>query len=249
MKRFVMTGVLTVLTAVAVANPAATTPNPSTQPASTIATDTATSVPTLTGPTQNLSPNVLKLAMSAYDCAQLSGVAKSKTLTVIDYSLPSTTPRMWVIDVQQNKVLFNSLVAHGQGSGDQVKTTRFSNQNSSHATSLGLFVTGAVYQGKNGYSLKLYGLDKGFNDNAAARAVVVHGAPYVSESIADSGRLGRSWGCPAVPQKLAKPIIDTIKDGNLVFSYYPDSKWLSQSKYVNCPTSVLAQRQPSTQQG
>lgn len=188
---------------------------------------------------KEINPKVLKLAESAYQCAEISGVAKSKNLTIIDYSLPSDQQRMWVIDMSKNKVIYNTFVAHGQGSGN-LMATHFSNEPSSHASSLGLYLTGNVYEGHNGYSLRLYGLDKGFNDHALSRAVVMHGAPYVSDGIARGGRLGRSWGCPAVPQPLAKPIIDTIKNGNLVFAYYPDKHWLGQSKYINCSAKLAA---------
>lgn len=177
--------------------------------------------------------DVLNLAKSAYNCAIKAGTAKPKTLTVIDYSLPSTEKRMWVIDMQNDNTLFHTLVSHGQGSG-QVTPTKFSNKSGSHATSLGLYKTENSYYGRNGYSLRLAGLDKGYNDNAKSRAVVIHGAPYVSEKTAKSGRLGRSWGCPAVAKELAKPIINTIKEGDLVFAYYPDQKWLNDSEFLNC---------------
>jgi len=193
------------------------------------------------------NPEVLKLAKSAYDCAVLSGkVAKPQTLTVIDYSLASSMKRLWVIDMKNNQVLYNTLVAHGQGSGGAIPT-RFSNTSSSHATSLGLFKTGDTYQGRNGFSMRLIGLDDGFNSNALSRAVVMHGAPYVSDARAKSGFIGRSWGCPAVPQKLAAPIINTIKGGNLVFAYYPDSKLLKKSKYLNCSSNALMANNASKQ--
>lgn len=194
----------------------------------------------LKGPTNNLNPQVLKLAMSAYQCAELSGVSHSKLLTIIDYSLPSSTQRMWVIDTAGQKVLYNTSVAHGQGSGD-VNATHFSNSPRSHASSLGLYLTEDVYQGHNGYSLRLKGLDQGFNDNALSRAVVMHGADYVSAS----GHVGRSWGCPALPRQVAKPIIQTIKDQSLVFAYYPDKNWLKKSKYINCSSKALASNNKS----
>ncbi len=188
----------------------------------------------------SLNPQVLKLATTAYDCAILSGVAKPGNLTVIDYSLPSNEKRMWVINMKSKQVLYNTYVAHGKNSGN-VMASRFSNAPQSLATSLGLFKTADSYMGGNGYSLRLIGLDSGYNDKAYARNVVIHGAPYVSESIAKStGRVGRSWGCPAVPQPLAKPIINTIKGGSLVFAYYPNTAWMKSSKYLNCPTNLLA---------
>ena len=186
------------------------------------------------------NPQVMKLATDAYDCAIGSGVAKPGILTVIDYSLPSNQKRMWVIDMKTKKTLYNTYVAHGKGSGNTT-ATKFSNVPQSLATSLGLFKTADSYMGGNGYSLRLIGLDAGYNNNAYARNVVIHGAPYVSESIAQkTGRVGRSWGCPAVPQPLAKPIINTIKGGNLVFAYYPNTAWMKSSKYLNCPANLLA---------
>lgn len=186
--------------------------------------------------TQAPSADVLKLAKIAYECAVASGLPRAKNLTIIDYSLPSSQKRLWVMDMQNNRILFNSLVAHGVASGDN-KATYFSNVQDSHASSLGLYLTGRSYVGHYGYSLRLKGLDAGFNDKAESRDVVVHGASYVSSSYARAGAVGRTWGCPAVPEKLAKPIINTIKGNNLVFAYYPDSHWLSVSKYLHCPAS------------
>ena len=140
-------------------------------------------------------------------------------MTVIDYSLPSTAPRLWVLDLARHRVLFHELVAHGAGSGDNF-ATRFSNEPDSRQTSLGLFLTGGTYEGGNGYSLRLRGLEPGVNDLAAERNIVIHGAWYVSvEHASRYGRLGRSWGCPALPQEVAGTIIDTIKDGSFVFAY------------------------------
>lgn len=189
--------------------------------------------PALQASAKNIDPAVLKLALNAYNCAVLQGMAKKKLLTIIDYSKPSSQQRMWVFDVAQNKMLFNTLVAHGQGSGD-VMAQRFSNNASTHASSLGLFQTADIYQGHNGTSLRLNGLEPGFNSNALSRSVVIHGAAYVNQQQAQAGRIGRSWGCPAVPKELAKPIINTISNGSLVFAYYPDSTWLKKSQYLNC---------------
>lgn len=192
---------------------------------------------------QDLNPNVLKLALNAYECARLSGVTQQDTLTIIDYSKPSTEKRLWVIDLASKKTLYHSLVAHGKGSGN-LQATRFSNKPDTHASSIGLYLTGTVYKGRHGISLRLNGLDEGFNDQAAARAIVVHGAPYVNDAIAEkNGRLGLSWGCPAVPKQLAAPLINTIKNGTLVFAYYPDHQWLKKSKYMNCPAAALKSSQ------
>lgn len=158
--------------------------------------------------------------------------AETKILTVCDFSLSSTVKRLWVIDVAEKKILFNSLVAHGKNTGEEF-ATRFSNTESSYQSSMGFYVTDATYQGGNGYSLKLLGMDKGYNDAALQRAVVMHGADYVSEEfIAVHKRIGRSWGCPAVPQALAKPIINTIKGKNCLFIYYPDEKYLASSEWL-----------------
>jgi len=145
------------------------------------------------------NPQVLSLATRAADCAQRQGLLDGfRHLAVIDYSLPSTKPRLWVFDVAQGRLLFQELVAHGRNTGEHL-AERFSNVEGSKMSSLGLFRTAETYYGSNGYSLRMHGLDAGFNDNALVRAIVMHGAPYVSEAIAERlGRLGRSWGYPAV---------------------------------------------------
>jgi hypothetical protein len=178
-----------------------------------------------------LSPRALSMALDAVSGARAGGAAgRSDLLTVIDYSLPSTTPRLWVLDVARGRVLFHELVAHGAGSGDNY-ATHFSNTMDSRQTSLGLFLTGGTYEGGNGYSLRLQGLDPGINDHAAERNIVIHGAWYVSAEHAQQyGRLGRSWGCPALPQADAHSVIDAIKDGTFVYSYSPDRSLLKTSR-------------------
>jgi hypothetical protein len=180
-----------------------------------------------------LERDVFDLALNAATCAVRSGAAKSpRTLTVIDYSRPSSEKRLWVFDLNTRELLYEELVAHGQGTGANL-ATRFSNEDESHQTSLGLFLTDTTYVGKNGYSLRLDGLDEGFNDRARERAIVMHGAPYVSEAfVRSNGRLGRSWGCPAVSDAVARELIDRVKGGGLVFAYYPDAEWLKSSKYL-----------------
>jgi len=151
---------------------------------------------------------------------------------VIDYSLPSTAPRLWLIDRTDGRVLRHLLVAHGRGSGENI-ASRFSNRDGSLASSLGLFLTEETYVGKNGYSLRLRGLEPGINDRARDRAIVLHGAPYVSPEFARvHGRLGRSWGCPAVELEVAHPLIDQIRDGSLLFIYAPDPGWLERSRLL-----------------
>ena len=181
------------------------------------------------------NPQVLALAARAAECARKQGVLDGfHHLAVIDYSLPSTRPRLWVFDLERGRLLFQELVAHGRNTGE-AHAERFSNAEGSHMSSIGLFKTLEPYYGSNGYSLRLSGLDPGFNDNALARAIVMHGAPYVSEAIAERlGRLGRSWGCPALRPEIARTVIDTLKGGALLFAYYPDRKWLSESPYFQC---------------
>lgn len=184
----------------------------------------------------SLEVNVLELALNAASCAVRTGqVSNPKTLTVIDYSRPSSQERLWVIDLTSHELLYEELVAHGQGSGGAT-ATMFSNEPETHRTSLGLFKTGDTYVGKNGYSLRLDGLDQGINDRARERAIVMHGAPYVSDQfVRANGRLGRSWGCPAIRNDIAREMIDRVKGDGLVFAYYPDAKWLTSSKFLgNC---------------
>lgn len=175
---------------------------------------------------QGLSPQVLAMALDAVSCARSRGVSgRDDLLTIIDYTLPSTEPRLWVLDLARGEVLFHELVAHGQGSGDNY-ATRFSNVKDSRQTSLGLFRTGGTYVGGNGYSMKLQGLDQGVNDRAEERYIVMHGAWYVSpEHARRQGRLGRSWGCPALSEQIAPRVIDTIKGGSFVFSYSGTDSW------------------------
>lgn len=153
-------------------------------------------------------------------------------LTVIDFNLPSSEKRMYVLDLEKKKILFVTYVAHGQNSGEKYATS-FSNRNGSHQSSLGFYRTAGTYQGGNGYSLLLDGLEEGINDQARSRAIVIHGADYCSEEvIRSSGRLGRSFGCPALPRELTKPIINTIKGGSLLFIYADQPGYLSISKVL-----------------
>ncbi len=183
-------------------------------------------------------PGVLALALEARQCAVEHGdVAADARLAVIDYSMPSTQRRLWIFDMADAdapELLYNEYVAHGQGSGGNVPT-RFSNEDGTHATSLGLFVTAETYYGSNGYSLRMDGQDEGFNDNARRRAIVIHGADYVNPAnFASLGRAGRSWGCPALRQAVAREVIDVLKDGQLVFSYADDDKFLAKGQSFAC---------------
>jgi hypothetical protein len=177
---------------------------------------------------QNLNPTALKLGIRAYDNARKDGLDKEGMLTIIDYSLPSSARRLWVINLNNGNVPFNIHVANGHG-GEK----HFSNQPSSLASSIGVYETGNTYIGKHGYSMRLIGLDKGFNDKVYTRTVVMHAAWYVSKSfLAKYGRLGRSWGCPAISKKAQKPVISKIKNGTIMLAYYPNKEWMEDSKYL-----------------
>lgn len=179
-----------------------------------------------------LDKKVLKMALVAYKKASSKGTVKKPVLTVIDYSLPSSKQRMWIFDLRKEKLLYNTYVAHGMNSGMNTPH-HFSNKSSSKETSLGTYVTRDTYIGSKGLSLNLQGLERGFNDNAYNRRVVIHGAWYVEpDFIKKTGRAGRSWGCPSIAKTLAKPVINTIKNGSVVFAYYPDKNYLSHSGYA-----------------
>jgi hypothetical protein len=182
-----------------------------------------------------LDPGVLALALEARTCAVRKGDAgEDARLTVIDYSLPSTAKRLWVFDVAAGKLLFREHVSHGQGSGENV-ARKFSNIEGSYQTSLGLYRTAETYMGGNGYSLRMDGLDPGFNDAARQRAIVIHGAWYANpDLIARQGRLGRSQGCPALRESVARVLIDTIKQQHLVFAYADDAAFLSRGRSFAC---------------
>lgn len=191
------------------------------------------------------NPRVLALALEARDCAATElGSAPSPRLAVIDYSLPSTVPRLWVFDLAGQSLLFHEYVAHGQGTGENL-AHNFSNHDGSHESSLGLFRTGDTYQGHNGYSLRMEGLEPGVNDAAMARAIVMHGAAYVNPAAAHlQGRLGRSWGCPALRPQVAAAVIDSLKNGQMIFAYYPDSNWLAHSPFLECKSKHLVASVP-----
>ncbi|MCD4793506.1 MAG: murein L,D-transpeptidase catalytic domain family protein [Bacteroidales bacterium] len=172
---------------------------------------------------------VFKMAMIGY--YQLNQ-KKKNIITIIDYSKPSTKKRFFVIDIDNNKLLYNCLTAHGKKSGNNY-ASEFSNMPGSKMSSIGFFITAETYSGKHGYSLKLDGTEKDINDNARKRAIVIHAANYVSKSfIKKHGRLGRSWGCPALPPKLSKNIINTIKNGSVLFIYGNDKNYLIKSEYM-----------------
>lgn len=172
-------------------------------------------------------------ALEGFNDLKSKGKIKRDILTLIDFSLSSNTKRLWIIDMSTNTVLYNSLVAHGRNTGDEFAKS-FSNKPESYKSSLGFYATGEVYQGKHGLSLKLDGLEKGVNDKARERAVVMHGADYVAESfIKQNKRLGRSLGCPAIPVGMTKEIINTIKDKSCLFIYHPSSAKRDLRKQVS----------------
>jgi hypothetical protein len=175
----------------------------------------------LLGAAPTMRPEALRPALSAWRALHLRGEISRPLLTVIDYGLPSTVKRMWVFDLASRRLLFHELVSHGRNSGDDLARS-FSNEEGSLMTSLGAFVTGTAYNGRNGYSLRLRGMEPGMNDRAEARAIVIHGAPYVREEMAHKqGRLGRSYGCPAVRIAIARKLIHEVKDRTLVYAWHP----------------------------
>lgn len=188
-----------------------------------------------------LDRKVLAKAVSAMECATNNGMSPAERLAVIDFSRPSSVPRLWIFDLKRRKLLLEELVAHGQNSGED-RATSFSNIIGSNQSSLGLFRTSESYIGRHGYSLRMDGLEPGVNDNARDRAIVIHAADYVDPAWIDrQGRIGRSQGCPAVRPQVAQKVVDSLKDGQFMFSYYPDPQWLASSPYLKCePRRVAA---------
>ncbi len=186
-----------------------------------------------------LDANVRRAALDVVSCAQASGIGKAaRSVTIIDYGRTSLEPRLWVVDIKTGAALVQEYVAHGRNSGEN-RTTSFSNAMNSHQSSLGLFVTAETYKGANGYSMRMDGLVPGVNDAARDRAIVMHGAPYVNpETGAKQGRLGRSWGCPALRSAVAEGVIDLIKGGNFVFAWHPDKDWVGASPYAKCVVAM-----------
>lgn len=177
---------------------------------------------------KGLSREAFDIAIAGYEKLAAQGKIRNTKLSIVDFSQPSTRNRLYIIDLAARKLLFHTLVAHGRNSGN-VMATRFSNTNESLQSSLGFFVTGEKYIGKHGLSLRMDGQENS-NNNARARAIVVHGADYVSERfVKQTGYLGRSWGCPAVNPELNEPIINTIGNGSCLFIYSPQSSYISTS--------------------
>ncbi|MBN3583698.1 murein L,D-transpeptidase catalytic domain family protein [Algoriphagus aestuarii] len=173
---------------------------------------------------------VFEIALKGWQ--KLNSDMKSKVITIIDFSLPSTEKRLWIIDPTNQLVLLNTVVSHGRNSGN-LMASKFSNKPESYQSSLGFYKTAETYQGKHGYSLRLDGLEQGFNDQARNRAIVIHGADYAREEFAKTtGRLGRSLGCPALPTEISSKAIDFIKDGSLLFIYGQDESYLKSSTLI-----------------
>lgn len=196
-----------------------------------------------------LNPVVFETAYRGYINLRSAGKLSSEKdiLSIADYSLSSNVPRLWIIDLKNNKVLENTYVAHGQGTGEEFANA-FSNTENSHQSSLGFYATGDTYIGEHGLSLYLHGMDNNFNSAAYKRSVVLHGAAYVSEGfIRANQRLGRSWGCPAVAQELAPEIINTIKEGTCLFIYHPTQKYLSSSYWLNKNNKNMQQQMEQKQ--
>jgi len=181
-----------------------------------------------------LSKDAFKYGLKGYEYLRSTGkIQNDKIISIADFSLPSRKKRLFVIDVKNNKVLFNTYVSHGRNSGREV-AQEFSNEPESYKSSLGFYVTGSTYNGKHGYSMQLMGEEAGFNDNALSRAIVMHSAEYVSESVAKmQGYIGRSLGCPALSPEMYKPVIEKIKGGSCLFIYSPNKYYLAHSKIIN----------------
>jgi len=182
----------------------------------------------------SLSRNAFLYGLQGYSRLIAEGaVQRDDVITVIDFSLPSWKKRLFVIDLEKGKLLFNTYVSHGKNSGAAM-ATRFSNRYNSYQSSPGFYVTRDTYFGQHGFSLRLDGKEKGINDNAMERAIVMHAADYAStQSIRTLGFLGRSLGCPAIPPAVHKPLINTIKEGSCLFIYSPDKNYINRSRLIN----------------
>jgi hypothetical protein len=183
-----------------------------------------------------LSKEAFNEAMTGFLNLKRGGaIQKTGVLSIVDFSLPSFKKRLFVLDMVNGKLLFNTLVAHGRNSG-QVMATKFSNRFRSFESSLGFYLTGETYIGQKGYSLRLLGMEQGINSNAYGRGIVVHAADYVNEEISRIyGRLGRSEGCPSIPSDIHRYLIEAIKDGSCLFIYGKDKKYISRSKLLKEP--------------
>jgi hypothetical protein len=187
-----------------------------------------------------LSQEAFDYALVGYEKLVQEGKIKNDDiLTIVDFSRPSSEKRLFVIDLQNGKLLFNTLVSHGRNSG-KGQANAFSNAPNSFKSSLGFYVTGTTYSGAHGYSLRLNGEEKGINDNALSRGIVMHCADYVNESLVRSqGYIGRSLGCPAIPTNVHKKVIAAIKDGSCLFLYSPDKGYTAKSQIIKLSKGVM----------
>lgn len=198
----------------------------------------------------SLDPAIKAQALDIVECAQRQGIgADARSVTIIDYGRPSLEPRLWTIALDTGVVEVEEYVAHGKNSGANL-ASRFSNTMNSLQTSLGLFITAETYVGGNGYSLRLDGLVPGVNDRARDRAIVIHGARYVDPVAgAKQGRLGRSFGCPALRSAVANGLIDMIKGGNFIYAHHPKTDWVMQSPFGKCARSASNSRSAGLRSG
>jgi hypothetical protein len=181
----------------------------------------------------NINRQALAYALHGYEqLKNLGQIRNLRFLTIADFSKPSNEERLYVIDMLLEQVVIQSLVAHGNKSGTLFANI-FSNKNASHKSSLGFYITGNIYKGRNGASLELNGMEQGINDHAKDRAIVIHGADYVSPSfIKQQGYIGRSQGCPAVPNNQVQAIIETIQGASCMFVYAPSKAYLQKSRLL-----------------
>lgn len=188
-----------------------------------------------------IDQTVLNKALLSMQCAVNNGLPNADRLAIIDFSLPSTENRLWIFDLANQQLILEELVAHGNNTGDKYATD-FSNIIGSHQSSIGLFRTQESYFGRHGYSLRMDGLEPGVNDKARERAIVIHAADYVDPEWIDRyGRIGRSQGCPAVRPEVVDTVVNNLKDGQFLFTYYPDQDWLASSAFLNCHPQRVAQ--------
>lgn len=188
---------------------------------------------------KTMSRDVINKVVTSLHCAEKYHIQHKPILTVIDYSLPSNQKRLWIFDLEHNKLLYHTYVGHGITSG-ALLTNHFSNRNNSKATSMGVYLTDKAYYGREGMSMRLTGIDSRFNNNAAMRYIVMHGGWYMDPKFIEQyGRSGRSWGCPALPKTLTKEIINTIKDKSFMVMYYPSERWFAKSKFLTCDKPIV----------
>lgn len=181
---------------------------------------------------KGLSLEAFEYALKGFDKIKRSNSLREDLISIVDYSQSSANKRLYILDLKKEKVLYHTWAAHGKNSGNEY-ATKFSNIEGSKQTSLGFYLTAETYTGSNGYSLRLDGLDMGYNNNARSRYIVMHGAWYVSEEQIDKfGRIGRSWGCPAVEEPIHKELLNTVKHGTVLFHYTDDRDYLNSSIWL-----------------